>query len=65
MMASTLFTNSQVRSPGSDPFCPDSERPKNGHQKHMCYNEIRLCAHNILTSLGSIVNTIGRAYVII
>ena len=46
MMACTLFTNSQVRSPGSDPFCPDSERPKNGHQQHMCYNEIGLCAQN-------------------
>lgn len=48
MMACTLFTNSQVRSPGSDPFFPDSERPKNGHQKkHMCYNEIGLCTKYI------------------
>jgi hypothetical protein len=32
---------------------------------NMCYNEIGPFAHNVLTILGSIVNMIGRAYVII
>ena len=33
---------------------------KNGHPKDMCHNEIRLCAQNIDTILGSVVNiTIG------
>ena len=32
---------------------------KNGHHKDMCYDEIGLCAQNIDTFLGSIINTIG------
>ena len=40
-------------------------RVKNGHQKDTCYDEIELCAQNIDTILGSIVNmSIGsQAYV--
>lgn len=38
---------------------------KNKHQKAMCYDEIGLCIQNILTILGSILDTIGRAYVIV
>ena len=34
-------------------------------QKDTCYNEIGLCAQNKDTILGSIVNTNGRAYVIV
>ena len=37
---------------------------KNGHRKDMCKDEIGLCAQNIDAILGSIVNTIWRAYVI-
>ena len=37
---------------------------KNGHQKETCYNELELCAQNKDNVLGSVVNTIGRAYVI-
>ena len=38
---------------------------KNGHDKDSCYDDIELCAQNILTILGSILNiTIGRAFVI-
>ena len=35
---------------------------KNGHQKDMCHEEIELYIFTILTS---IVNAMGRAYVII
>jgi hypothetical protein len=37
---------------------------KNGHQIDMCCHEIGLYAQNIDSILGSIMNTIGRAYVI-
>ena len=38
---------------------------KNGHDKDSCYDDIELCAQDILTILGSILNiTIGRAFVI-
>ena len=36
-----------------------------GHRKEICYDEIGLCAQNIDTILISIINTIGRTYVII
>lgn len=36
----------------------------NKHYKDMCYNEIELCAQITNTILGSIVNTIGSAFVI-
>lgn len=37
----------------------------NGHQKDIFYNGVGVCAQNIDTILGSIVNiTIGRAYAI-
>lgn len=36
---------------------------KNGHLKDMCSDEIGLCARNI-GSLGSIMDTIGRVYMI-
>jgi hypothetical protein len=32
---------------------------KIGHQEGMCLKEIRLHAHNMLTILGSMVNTTG------
>lgn len=35
---------------------------KNGYQKDMCLKVIGLCAHNILTILGSIVYMIGGTY---
>jgi hypothetical protein len=35
------------------------------HTNKSCYNETGLCSQNIDTSLGSIVNTNGRAYVTI
>ena len=38
---------------------------KNGHLKDVCCHEIGLYAQNIDTILDSIMNTIGRAYVII
>ena len=34
-------------------------RSKNGHLKDMCLIEIGLCAQNVLTILGSIVNILG------
>jgi hypothetical protein len=37
---------------------------KNVHEKDMCYYEIGLCAQNIDTILGSIVNTFETAYMI-
>jgi hypothetical protein len=37
---------------------------KNGHQ-NVSHNEIKLCAQNVVTILGSIVSTIGRAHTII
>lgn len=37
---------------------------KNEYQNFMCYNEIELHAQNIDTNLDSVVNMIGRAYVI-
>lgn len=37
---------------------------KYGHQKDMCYDETGLCAQSIDTILGSMVNTIGRAYML-
>ena len=37
---------------------------KNGHQKGMFLKEIILCAQIKLTILGSIVNMIGRTYMI-
>ena len=37
---------------------------KNEHQKDMCYNEIGPGAHNIDTISCSIVNIIGRVYVV-
>lgn len=37
---------------------------KNGDQKDMCYEEIGFCAQNIITILGLIVNTNGRAYAV-
>jgi hypothetical protein len=37
---------------------------KNGHKKDTCFDEVGLCAQNIDTILDSIVNTIGRVYVI-
>lgn len=36
----------------------------NTHQNDTCYNDARLCAQNIHTNLGSIVNTTGRVHVI-
>lgn len=36
-----------------------------GHGKDICYDEIGLCALNIDTILSSIMNPIGRTYVII
>jgi hypothetical protein len=43
----------------------DWSESKNGHQKDMCYVHIEvICAHNNDTILGSIINTIGRAFVI-
>ena len=38
---------------------------KNGHQKDSCHYECGLCAQSIYTILGSIVNIIGRANVIV
>ena len=38
---------------------------KNGHQKDSCHYESGLCAQSIDTILGSIVNTIGKANVIV
>ena len=38
---------------------------RSGHQTNICYNEIGPFAHNVLTILGSIVNMVGRVYVII
>jgi hypothetical protein len=35
---------------------------KNGFQKDMCYDEIGLCAQNIHTNLGWILNLIRMAY---
>ena len=32
---------------------------RNGRHKDVCLNEIGLCAHNMLTILGSIINIIG------
>lgn len=37
---------------------------KKGHQ-NVSHNEIKLCAQNVVTILGSIVSTIGRAHTII
>lgn len=37
---------------------------RNGHHKDPCHEEIGICAQAIGTILGSIVNTMGRAYVI-
>ena len=37
---------------------------KNTQQKHMCYNEIGVCAQEIDTIPGSIPNRIRTAYVI-
>ena len=37
---------------------------KNGKQTDTSYNKIGLCAQNMSTILGSVVDTIGRAYVI-
>ena len=36
----------------------------NGLQSHTCCNEFRICPQNTLPILGSIIDTIGRAYVI-
>ena len=36
---------------------------KKRYQKDMFLKEIELCAHNVLTNPGSIVNIIGGAYV--
>lgn len=33
---------------------------ENGHQHEICFNETILCAQNIDTNLGSIVNTTCR-----
>lgn len=33
-----------------------------GHQNDMCFEEIGLCAHNILTILHSIVNIVRGTY---
>jgi hypothetical protein len=38
---------------------------KNGHQKDMCHDEIEPRPPNIFTILTSIVNAMGRTYVII
>jgi hypothetical protein len=38
---------------------------KIGHQKEMSYDKTGLYAEDTLTTLGSIVNTIGRTYAII
>lgn len=38
---------------------------KNKHQKAMYYDEIGICTQNISTILGSIFDTIGRAYMIV
>ena len=38
---------------------------KNGHQKDMCHDETETCPPNIFTILSSIVNAMGRAYVVI
>jgi hypothetical protein len=35
---------------------------KNGYQEDMCLREIRLCAHNMITILGSMLNVIGGTY---
>lgn len=35
---------------------------RNVHPKDKFYNEIGLCAQNILTTLGSTVHTMGRTY---
>ena len=32
---------------------------KNGYQKHMCFKEIGLCAHDLITILSSIVSLNG------
>lgn len=37
---------------------------KNGHQNDIDDARIGLCAQNIYTLLGLVVNTFGRAYVI-
>ena len=37
---------------------------KKRDQKEVCCDEIELCAKKIGTILGSILNTIGRVYVI-
>jgi hypothetical protein len=37
---------------------------KNGWQKDVCYDEIRLHAQNMLTVLGSTIRTTRMAYVI-
>jgi hypothetical protein len=36
---------------------------KDGHQNYISYDTIGLCAPNISSNLGSIVNTSGRAYI--
>ena len=38
---------------------------KNGHQIDMPYNEIELRAQDLDTITGSIINTFGRAYVVV
>ena len=34
-------------------------------QENMCYNEIGLCAQIVVSILGSMVNIMGRTYVVI
>jgi hypothetical protein len=36
---------------------------KKGQQNDMCHNEIELCAQNLDSIVGSILNTIGRTHV--
>jgi hypothetical protein len=36
----------------------------NAHKKDMCYNEIELCAQIMSTALSSIVDAIGRTFVV-
>ena len=43
-------------------WCVVRCRTKDRQQKEMCSKEIRLCAQNVLTNLGSIMNTIGGTY---